>query len=59
MKREEAMKNLWMVSPASARRPFFHNSPLGSGAFTPISKGCQAVDPIRPFEVIPLPTVSY
>ena len=59
MMRVLTMKNLWIkfTFPAGAR--VIHSARLSSGLFTPISKQGQCADPLRDFQVIPLPTVSY
>jgi len=59
MKREEAMKNLWMKSDGGARTFLIHTARLGSGHSAPIWKRCQRFDPVRQFRLIPLRGLSY
>ena len=41
MKREQAMKNLWMISAPGSQVPVTHNAGLGNSAFVPIYSGLK------------------
>jgi len=43
MKREQPMKNLWMVSGPGPQGPVTHNAGLRRGAFVPIYFGRKAL----------------
>jgi hypothetical protein len=59
MKREQAMKNLWMDFAPARARGFMHTRDMVSSTFTPIGKAGQRIDPSRHSEVIPLRGASY
>ena len=59
MKREEAMKNLWMKSAPDREAFFIHTENIESSDFAPICFVGQRIDPSRHFGVIPLRGASY
>ena len=59
MKREEAMKNLWMISAPPVQTPVTHSAGLPKSAFVPISFDGQPVEANGESGVIPLRGFSY